>query len=210
MPQVASIVDGAVCPAVATDRYNRVVSWNAAFTDLAGFGNYSGSNLQDLLQCRHSNGNLLSHSHVALHEMVLSGEAPAAFEIDIEPEDRPRTRAEVSIVVVIDTDPTNHWLVYLLRPRLRRRQLDVAMERLLGGDAPPPRRNSRNAAPTLLTRRQLQVLEIMATGATATEIAAELEITPNTVRTHIRAIFEALGVTRQTEAVARAVRQHLI
>ncbi len=56
----------------------------------------------------------------------------------------------------------------------------------------------------------MQVLEIMATGATATEIAAELEITVSTVRTHIRAIFEALGVTRQTEAVARAVRDHLI
>ena len=50
----------------------------------------------------------------------------------------------------------------------------------------------------------------MATGATATEIATKLAIKVNTVRTHIRAIFQTLGVSRQTEAVARAVRDHLI
>ena len=40
--------------------------------------------------------------------------------------------------------------------------------------------------------------------------ADQLNIKANTVRTHIRAIFETLGVSRQTEAVARALRDHLI
>ena len=195
---------------MATDPYNRIVAWNTAFTDLTGHRIFARANLQDILRCRQPNGNLLSHSHAALHEMVLSGEAPAAFEIDLIPEGRPRIRAEVSIVVVIDTDPENHWLVYLMRPRLRRRRIDTALERLLNPDAPPPRRNTPNSTSPQLTRRQLQVLEIMATGATATEIAGKLAIKVNTVRTHIRAIFHTLGVTRQTEAVAQAVRDHLI
>jgi DNA-binding NarL/FixJ family response regulator len=101
-------------------------------------------------------------------------------------------------------------LVYLLRPRLRRRRLDAALERILDPASSAPRRNTPNAPPSNLTRRQLEVLEIMATGATATEIASELNVKVNTVRTHIRAIIEALGVSRQTEAVARAVRDHLI
>ena len=210
-PKLVSIVDRATCPSVATDRYNRIVAWNTSFGELvSGYRDLVGANLQDLLRCRQPNGNLLSHSHVALHEMVLSGEAPAAFEIDIEPEGRPKIRAEVSIVVVLDTDPENHWLVYLLRPRLRRRRLDAALARILDPASSAPRRNTPDAKPLNLTRRQLQVLEIMATGATATEIASELNIKVNTVRTHIRAIFEALGVSRQTEAVARAVRDHLI
>ena len=209
-PKLTSIVERAVCPAVSTDRYNRIVVWNTRFTDLTGHGITAGTNLQDLLHCRHPNGNLLSHSHAAIHEMVLAGEGPAAFEIDLEAENRPPVRAEVSIVVVIGTDPEDHWLIYLLRPRLHRRRIDDALERLLMADAPPLRRNSRNASPTLLTRRQLQVLQVMATGASATEIASELEISINTVRSHIRAIFRAFEVTRQTEAVARAVREHLI
>lgn len=210
-PKLVSIVDRAVCPSVATDRYNRIVAWNAPFGELiSGYRDLFGANLQDLLRCRQPNGNLLSRSHVALHEMVLSGEAPAAFEIDMQPEGRPKVRAEVSIMVVLDTDPENHWLVYLLRPRLRRRRLDAALEKILDPTSSTPRRNIANARPSNLTRRQLQVLEMMATGATATEIAAELNIKVNTVRTHIRAIFETLGVTRQTEAVARAVRDHLI
>jgi len=209
-PKLTAIVDRAVCPAVATDPFNRVVHWNTAFTDLVGLRNFTRANLQDILVCRRPNGNLMSHSHAALHEMVLSGDAPAAFEIDIEPEGMPRVRAEVSIVVVIDTDPERHWLIYLLRPRLRRRRIDTALERLLDADAPPPRRNTHHAPSPVLTRRQMQVLEIMATGATANEIATELDISTSTVRTHIRAIFEALGATRQTEAVARAVRRHLV
>jgi DNA-binding CsgD family transcriptional regulator len=195
---------------VATDPYNRIVWWNDAFISLAGYGIFAAANLQDVLRCRHPNGNRLSHSHGSLHEMVLNGEAPAAFEVDIEPEGRSRVRVEISIVVVIDTDPESHWLVYLLRPRLRRRRSDIALERLLDGDAPPPRRNTRCGPSPLLTRRQLEVLKIMASGATATEIADELEISTSTVRSHIRAIFSALGVTRQTEAVAQAVRHHLI
>ena len=196
---------------MATDRYNRIVAWNSPFNDLiTGYRDLVGGNLQDLLRCRRPNGNLLSHSHVALHEMVLSGEGPAAFEIDIEPEGRPKIRAEVSIVVVLDTDPENHWLVYLIRPRLRRRRTDAALALILDPASSAPRRNMPNAQPSNLTRRQLQVLEMMATGATATEIAVELTIKVNTVRTHIRAIFETLDVTRQTEAVARAVRDHLI
>ena len=142
--------------------------WNAPFRELiSGYRDLVGTNLQDLLRCRRTNGNLLSRSHVALHEMVLCGEAPAAFEIDIEPEGRPTVRAEVSIVVVLDTDPENHWLVYLLRPRLRRRRLDAALERILDPASSAPRRNTADSRTPNLTRRQLEVLEMMATGATA-------------------------------------------
>lgn len=209
-PRVTSIIDGAVCPAAATGPDNRIVAWNAAFTELAGRDDLEGHNLQDLLRCRHANGNSFSHGHVALHEMVLTGEAPAAFEIDVEPEGRPRVRVEVSVVVVFDNTAEHHRLIYLMRPRHRRRRTDAALEQLLNAGAAPPRRRASDSPSSTLTRRQLEVLGLMATGATASEMAAGLGITVNTVRTHIRAILETLGVTRQTEAVAKAVRGGLI
>lgn len=203
------LVDRAACPAVATGPDNRILAWNRAFAELSGREQLARLNLQDLLRCRHVNGNLMSRGHVALHEMVLSGEAPAAFEVDMEPPRRPRIRAEVSVVVVLDRSEADHRLIYMLRPRHRRRRVDAALEQLLSGGAVSPEPGPADRSTSPLTRRQREVLRLMARGASAAEIADELGITHNTVRSHIRAIFHALGVTRQTEAVALALRDGL-
>ncbi|MGD8441012.1 MAG: PAS and helix-turn-helix domain-containing protein [Holophagae bacterium] len=206
-------MERAACPAVATSADNMIVACNNAFTSLVGGTGAIGRNLQNLLRCRHPNGNLLSSQHAGLHEMVLSGEAPAAFEIDVEPEGRSRTRVDVSVIVVFDSGSDDHRLVYLMRPRLRRRRTDAALDRLLISMetfSSTPVRRAPSTAASSLTTRQIQVLRLMAAGATASEMADDLGITPNTVRSHIRSIFETLAVTRQTEAVARALRDGLI
>jgi DNA-binding NarL/FixJ family response regulator len=116
-------------------------------------------------------------------------------------------------VVVVDNSGDDHRLVYLMRPRLRRRRADAALDRWLASvetASPTPTRRAPAKTPFTLTSRQIQVLRLMAAGATASEMADDLGITPNTVRSHIRSIFETLAVTRQTEAVARALRDGLI
>jgi two-component system nitrate/nitrite response regulator NarL len=52
-----------------------------------------------------------------------------------------------------------------------------------------------------LTPREIQVLEFLATGGSYVEIARELKIELNTVRTHIRSIYDKLGVINRAEAV---------
>jgi DNA-binding CsgD family transcriptional regulator len=54
-----------------------------------------------------------------------------------------------------------------------------------------------------LTRRQVQILLEVEKGKTNSEIAAGLFISPHTVRTHLDSIFDILGVTNRTAAVAR-------
>ncbi|MEV1294041.1 AAA family ATPase [Pseudonocardia sp. NPDC049635] len=53
---------------------------------------------------------------------------------------------------------------------------------------------------TLLTDRELEVLEVLADGATNKEIAAALFIAPKTVGAHLARIFAKLGVTNRTQA----------
>ncbi len=50
-----------------------------------------------------------------------------------------------------------------------------------------------------LTPRQREVAEFAAVGATSDEIARTLEISPHTVRTHIKNIYERLGVSSRLE-----------
>jgi len=61
-----------------------------------------------------------------------------------------------------------------------------------------------------LTSRELEILQLVAAGATNPDIAQELVITVNTVKKHITNIFGKLGVTTRTQAVARARRLDLL
>jgi DNA-binding NarL/FixJ family response regulator len=50
-----------------------------------------------------------------------------------------------------------------------------------------------------LSARQVQIGEFAAAGATATEIAAELSLSPHTVRQHLKVVYRELGVRNRVE-----------
>ena len=61
-----------------------------------------------------------------------------------------------------------------------------------------------------LSERELEVLALIAAGQSNKEIARRLEVSPNTVKTHIGNLFEKLDVQRRTEAVLKARELGLI
>jgi DNA-binding CsgD family transcriptional regulator len=65
-------------------------------------------------------------------------------------------------------------------------------------------------APAPLSRRQLDVLRLVAVGANASQIASELSISEATVRTHVKHILDRLGAHNRAHAVALAMTQGLL
>ncbi|MDD7942483.1 LuxR C-terminal-related transcriptional regulator [Actinomycetospora lutea] len=61
-----------------------------------------------------------------------------------------------------------------------------------------------------LTEREREVLELLPTLQSIEEIAAELTVSANTVKTHTRSIYHKLGATNRRDAVARARRAGLL
>lgn len=61
-----------------------------------------------------------------------------------------------------------------------------------------------------LSRREMELLDCLARGMTSAQIANELFITENTVKTHVRHILEKLEAANRAEAVSRAVQLGLI
>jgi two-component system nitrate/nitrite response regulator NarL len=62
----------------------------------------------------------------------------------------------------------------------------------------------------LLTERELEVLKLVAQGASNPQIAEQLTITTNTVKVHLRNILDKLHVENRTQAAAYAVRSGLV
>ncbi len=58
--------------------------------------------------------------------------------------------------------------------------------------------------PAHLTPRQVEILRLLQQGRSTKQIAAELHLSTETVRNHIRHLFRALGVNSRLEAVAAA------
>ena len=73
----------------------------------------------------------------------------------------------------------------------------------------------RHAAPTEitagpLTPKEVEVINLLASGARYADVASALDLSINTVRTHVRAIYAKLDVGSRTEAVLSAIERGLV
>ena len=86
----------------------------------------------------------------------------------------------------------------LLHPQITRKLLD----RVSGG--------AGREHGSLLTERELEILQMMASGASNKEIALGLSISSHTVKTHVSNIYQKLEVNDRAEAVAKALREGIL
>jgi DNA-binding CsgD family transcriptional regulator len=89
----------------------------------------------------------------------------------------------------LDFTDTDRALATVVRPLVLAHL--QALEMCLHGVRPP-------------TTRQREVLDLLAAGSSNAEIARRMDISPQTVRTHLQQIYARLGVSNRTEAVAAA------
>lgn len=77
--------------------------------------------------------------------------------------------------------------------------------RVIAGSAPAPfDANPKAQAALGISPRELTVLQKIAEGHSNKEIAAELNISPNTIKTHVAQLFDKLGAKRRTDAIRKA------
>ena len=67
--------------------------------------------------------------------------------------------------------------------------------------------SKRPGSGVTLTRRELEVIRLVAEGRSNDEVAAALGMGPKTVETHLRKIFERHSIASRTELAARAIRE---
>jgi DNA-binding NarL/FixJ family response regulator len=83
---------------------------------------------------------------------------------------------------------------------------NLAMQIINEFSKPKPAASERPSVDAL-TERELEVLQLLATGATNRDIAKKLYISENTVRNHVRNILEKLHLSNRVQAAAYAIRE---
>jgi DNA-binding NarL/FixJ family response regulator len=87
---------------------------------------------------------------------------------------------------------------------------DEARDRLVARDPDDLGLAEDEALSVELTEREMQVLALLADGASNKVIARALGITPHTAKFHVASIIAKLGATGRTDAVAKAMRMGIL
>ena len=99
------------------------------------------------------------------------------------------------------------WLgLRITRSRETVRETVVVREVLIPTEAPsrePFAPNTARQQSLGITARELEILSLVARGLSNREIAAQLFVSENTVKTHCARTFDKLGAARRTQAVQR-------
>ncbi len=101
---------------------------------------------------------------------------------------------------ILKSIPNSEVVAAIRRIAAGRRVVSPEIENMLANDPPMPE----------LSSRQRDILESITRGLTNNQIAMQLDISPESVKTHIAKLFEKLGAANRSEAASIALRKHLL
>jgi PAS domain S-box-containing protein len=192
--------------AFAIGSSGRIVLWNQAAEKMLGYTAREaiGRPCCDFFVGYDDSGNRLCYQGCHVMSLVKLGDPVQSFDM------LTRTKAGRPIWINLSTltvpagQPGGPLTVHLFRDVTTTKELlTLVRERLT---APP----AAEAAGEALTRRELEILRMIATGMSTKAAADKLHVSPATVRNHVQNILGKLGAHSRLEAVAVATRQRLL
>lgn len=206
------IVSSTADAAFATDELGRIVIWNRAAEKLLAIpaAQALGKPCHELLCGRDIFGNRFCDEHCMLNKMVLRHEALHHFQMEICSGSEGNVRANVFVVVVPGSKATRYTMIHFLQPVDHQMGFDEALNGAHVPVPPAPNGTQQFTPTTSLTLREIEIVRLLADGIGTREIADSLFISVATTRNHIQNILRKLDVHSKLEAVALALRHHLI
>lgn len=209
------LIAEAAAAACGIDRRHRIVYWNDAVAALLGWTSRDalGRNCYDVFAGHDVFGNICCFQDCGVAVASLRGETVVPFVMDVRHRDGTPLHLVTRTVAVPSPGADYRCLVHLFEHG-DGAALATILTRLRAVVAPKPEPPAGPAverhASVTLTRREQEVLELIAAGYGSLNIAARLGLSHATVRSHIQRLLRRLEVHSQVEAVSLAFRRGLL
>jgi len=201
----ANTADGvcAVTPA------GRIVFWNRSAEKLLGYSarEVLGKPCCEVFVGRDPAGNRLCYPGCHVMALIRQGDLIQSFDMDTRTKAGKPVWLNVSIVAVPGSKSGLDTVVHLFRDVTDSHDIAQLVRERLTHASPVPSNSA--CPPAALTRRELEILRLMAGGANTKTMADALHVSPATVRNHVQNILGKLDVHSRLEAVAYATSNGL-
>lgn len=186
--------------ALIADSRGRIVLWNRSAERLLGWtaSEAIGRSCSEVLD-GHVAGGDGHDGGCAVMDAATRGDVIESFDVHAPTRSGQRVWLNVSTLALV-SDDTGRLTIHLFREVADRRAGAAGVLDIVGGDHPP----------SPLTRREREVLRLLASGANTRMAAQRLGVSPATVRNHVQNMLGKLGVHSRLQAVAYATTHGLL
>lgn len=208
--------------AFAVDERYYIVFWSAEAERVLGYpaGEVLGRPCYEVIRGRNSFGKLYCRLECEPVVRSLNRERCPTYDLHSRTRDGKDIWLNVSTFALWDELGCSCWTVHLARditPQRRKQELAEKVIGLVGralASGPEAGAQERPPAKTMpsiaFSRREMEVLRLLATGLTTAQIAAQLRIRRTTVAHYIQQIMRKIGVRRRSQAIAWAFRNNMV
>lgn len=203
---LSNTADG-VC---AVDASGRILFWNRAAERILGYPSREvlGKTCCEVFVGRDIAGNRLCYQGCHVMSLTRRGDLVEHFEMATRGRSGKPLWLDISILGVPGARRELNTTVHLFRDVTTAHEVETLVRQRLSERAPQSSDNGQSVPD--LTRRELEVLRLIASGANTRLMAERLHVSPATVRNHVQHILEKLGVHSRLEAAAYASRHSLL
>ena len=198
----------------------RIHMWNDAAEKILGFskGDVEGKFCYQIIRGSNEAGELICRKHCQILKMALRSESISNYDTRLWTRDGEICWLNMSIIT-LQSRQHGHgvMIVHMFRDISQKKDDEIMFNQILEKaryyqNNPAKIREDKIPVEQVekLTRRQREVLTLLARGYTTREIADSLSISPNTARNHIQLIFQKFQVHTRLEAVAFALKNGLL
>ncbi len=216
--ELKNIIEGTAEPAFVLDANGHVVAWNRSARETFGVNEADavGLHCSDLLHGIDECGKRCSHD-CSIQKQALRNVPLKSYDIQLSADGERRWFSMV-VTAVGDGQAQASYTIHIAKPIDVQKRFELVLRDLIMKEtdlsaAGASKLLAAERSPsgfTELTKRELEVLKLIAEGKTTAAIADRLFISKTTVNNHVRHILKKLNANSRLEAVRRAEQARLI
>jgi PAS domain S-box-containing protein len=201
---------------------HRIIFWNKAAQDILGFNpkEVLGEYCYNVIFGRTESGEVVCSKSCCVMDTIEKGKKVSNFDILVHTKAGVPIWINVSIIAIPSRHEDLNVAVHIFRDITEKKREQILVKKIISNiklEDPTEKDVYINKICTLsrkphtkLTRREYDVLRLLAEGRSAKDIAEELYISWSTARKHIQNMLTKLGLHSKLEAVTYAMRNNMI